>query len=191
MFQKQDLCIQNKLVLQQSVVLRSFPLQEKACCRNNKKNYNKWLFACCCRNSSRGSGAAGDTVQEGSDGGHGFKSSVRLGKKEECGRRKNERKEGRRRRSALDGKLRLRARTSRKHERHARGECLPLLELRDERKKWEGDVMPREVSRKWHVFCRTMGHVSVSGVGRPKNRIRRLNTIISHMILAASRGRRK
>ena len=61
--------------------------------------------------------------------------------------------------ACLDGELWLRVRTSRKHERHARGERLPLVELRDERKKWEGDVMPREVSRKRHVFCRTKGHV--------------------------------
>ena len=87
--------------------------------------------------------------------------------------------------------LQLRARTSRKHERHARGERLPLVELRDERKNWEGDVMPREVSRKGRVFCRTMGHMLIGGGGRHKNRIRRLNTIIFHMILVGSCGGRK
>ena len=43
--------------------------------------------------------------------------------------------------AGLDGDLRLRAWTSCKHKRHARSERLPLVELRDERKKWEGDVI--------------------------------------------------
>ena len=59
--------------------------------------------------------------------------------------------------AGLDGELRLRAQTSCKHERHAHGERLPLVDLRDEQKKWEGDVMPRKVSRKGCVFCKGLG----------------------------------
>ena len=98
LFLKQSLCFRNKTFAIQNklgccpfatnVVLRSFPLQEKACCRNNKKTTISGCSHVVAETRLAAAVLLATTAQEGSDGGHGFKSSVRLGKKEGCGRRK-------------------------------------------------------------------------------------------------------